>query len=347
MDVAIVGGGFCGALVAKKLQRHPGIQVTLVDRTPCFEYTPGVHRLVCEPGRSRTLSVPYQDFLPDAHVVIGDVVRMTPHVIETDSEQVRFDRAVVASGVIYPVLLDDATDIFTLTSAGEAMALATALRDADRVLVVGGGLIGVELAAELVEKMPHIGVTLVHAHRRLLERNPPSASRHAHRFLEHHGVRLVLEEKVTERHGGMYVTDGGRELAADVVVWCTGIQHNPSFLGGLDEVLDERNAIQVNRFLQLPGHPHIYAGGDVTAIEEEKTAQNAKHHARVIAKNVTKNDDASMAVYRPRPIPLVISLGSRQGILSWHHWSINGRLPGLLKKLVRWWTLRGYRRRII
>ncbi len=347
MDVAIVGGGFCGALVARKLQQRPGVQVILVDRTPFFEYTPGVHRLVCEPGRSRMLSVPYRDFLPHADIITGDVVRMTPHVIETDSVQIRFDRAIVASGVEYPVLLDDTTDMFTLTSTGEAMALAAALRDADRVLIVGGGLIGVELAAELVEKLPRLHITLVHAHRRLLERNPPSASQHAGQFLERHGIRLVMEEKVVDRHAGMYVTDMGREIAADVVVWCTGIRHNPFFLDGLGDVLDERNAVQVNRFLQLPGHPHIYAGGDVTAIKEEKTAQNAERHARIIVKNVTKNDDASMAVYRPRPIPLIISLGSRHGILSWHHWSMDGRLPGLLEKLVRWWTMRGFRRRII
>jgi len=347
MDVAVVGGGFCGALVARKLQRQPDVAVTLVDRTPFFEYTPGVHRLVCDPGRDLTLSVPIQAFLPRARVVVGDVVQLTPGMVETEREQVSFDRAVVATGVIYPVLLDDATDVYTLTSVAEALALADALRDAGRVLIVGGGLIGTELAAELVEKMPHLHVTVVHSHDRLLERNPPSAARHAQRFLERHGAHVVLGEKVVDRHGDLFVTDGGREISADVAGWCTGIRRNPDFLGGLDEVLDERNAVRVNDFLQLPGYPHIYAGGDVTSIREEKTAQNAKRHARVIAKNIIQDGDGVRVAYRPRPTPMVISLGSRRGILSWHGRSMDGRLPGLLKKLIRWWTLRGYRRRAI
>ncbi|MFO8133094.1 MAG: FAD-dependent oxidoreductase [Thermoplasmatota archaeon] len=342
MDVAVVGGGFCGALVARKLQRQPDVAVTLVDRTPFFEYTPGVHRLVCAPNKNLILSVPYQRFLPRARVVVGDVVHLTPDMVETERERVSFDRAVVATGVIYPVLLDASRDVYTLTSVAEALTLAAALRDAGRVLVVGGGLIGVELAAELVEKMPHPHVTVVHSHDRLLERNPPSASRHAQRFLERHGAHVVLGEKVVDRHGNLFVTDGGWRISADVAVWCTGIRHNPDFLGGLDEVLDERNAVRVNDFLQLPGYPHIYAGGDVTNIREEKTAQNAERHARVIAKNIIQNNEPKI-VYRPRSTPMVISLGSRRGILSWHGRSMDGRLPGLLKKLVRWWTMRGSR----
>ncbi len=342
MDVTVVGGGFCGALVARKLDRRRDVEVTLVDRTPCFEYTPGVHRLVSEPERELPLTVPYRDFLPETDIVTGDVVRMTPHRVETRREQVRFDRAVVATGVTYPVLLDDATDVYTLTSVAEAAALADALRDADRVLVVGGGLVGTELAAELVDRLPGLEVTLVHSHDRLLERNPPSASRHARRFLEQRNARLLLGERVVDRRGGLFFTDAGRAVAADVVVWCTGIRHEPGYLAAMDGALDERNAVRVNRHLQLPGHPHIYAGGDVTDITEEKTAQNAERHAGVIAKNIVRSP-AKLAVYRPRSTALAVSLGGRRGILSWRGVSLDGRLPGLLKKLVRRWTMHRYR----
>lgn len=102
-------------------------------------------------------------------------------------------------------------------------------------------------------------------------------------------------------------------------------------------------AVRVNRYLQLPDYPHIFAGGDVTDVREEKTAQNAERHARIIAKNILRLGHKPLVAYRQRPTPLVISLGEGQGIVSWRGMSIDGWLPGALKKLVRWWALHGYR----
>ncbi|MFW6044990.1 MAG: hypothetical protein ACOCR1_04520 [Planctomycetota bacterium] len=72
-DVVIVGGGFCGAMIARQLDSHPAVNLTLIDSSSSHEYIPGITRIPFKAGVADRLKVPYRSFLPHTCVLKGTV----------------------------------------------------------------------------------------------------------------------------------------------------------------------------------------------------------------------------------------------------------------------------------
>lgn len=341
MKLVVLGGGFCGITVAKSLEKHEQIDVTLVDKEAYFEYTPGVLKPVFDSEYVRKIVVPFDDILKESRILCEKIKRVTPENVETESKKIDFDRLVVSTGIDYPIFLENRKNVFTLASVRDAIALNNALSNAKSVVIVGGGLIGVEIAGEIATKRSDIKVFIIHSKKRLMERNPHEASVYAQNFLEDRGVELILGEKVVENKSGAFVTDKGRSLEADIGIWSTGISWNPSYMENFESsIFSERGALKVDKYLRLREYPDIFVGGDVTSIEEEKTAQNAKLHSEAIVKNLKRElEGDSLVPYRSKKRPMVISLGDRNGILVYDNIVLSGVLPGLLKWIVQYWNL--------
>lgn len=95
---------------------------------------------------------------------------------------------------------------------------------------------------------------------------------------------------------------------------------------------DSKNAIKVNASLQLYPHHHIFVGGDITAIPEEKTARKAELHAKIIAKNIQRDiKHKPLIAYSSHISPMIISLGDAHGIIEYFT-VYTGPLPANLIK---------------
>jgi NADH dehydrogenase FAD-containing subunit len=237
--------------------------------------------------------------------------------------------------------------VFTLKNGVEAAKIGEKVVASPKVLIIGGGLVGVEIAGELLTKTSGKDLTIVHPYERLLERNPHKASNYARKFLEKHGAKIIFGEKVVKHEGNKFITDKGNEIEADVGLWCAGIKCNPWFMKGFPEaVFSERKALNVNEFLQLVGFENIFVGGDINSVKEEKTAQNAERHAELIVKNmILKSESKPLVAHKPRSAPLVISLGDKHGIMTLPNgWVINGLFPGWLKHVIEWKAMTPYRK---
>jgi NADH dehydrogenase FAD-containing subunit len=207
-------------------------------------------------------------------------------------------------------------------------------------LIVGGGLIGTEVAGELCSK-DECEVTVVHPMDRLIERNPSRASMAALRFLRKRGVKVVFGERVVDRAGEHFLTDKNKTVDADICFWCAGIKSDVGFLSeAFAGAVTEKRTIAVNEYLQVVGFPNVFAGGDVTNIVEEKTAQNAERHGVLIAKNIVRlAREKPLLPYHHHVGPLVISLGDWHGLFVWRGFVWAGVLPALLKRAIEWWCL--------
>ena len=224
------------------------------------------------------------------------------------------------------------------------MQIQKRLKEASSVLVVGGGYIGTEISAEIACKVKDCKITLVHSQKRLLERSPLVASRYAEYFLRKRHVQIILGEKVIDHTDDVFVTNSNRSLQSDVTIWCTGTRANPVFLKNFDGLLlskDQR--IKVNDYFQLSTHNHIYAGGDITDIAEEKTARKAEIHAHFIARNILcEAQKKQCKKYESESSPLVISLGNYYGITQFQQMVFAGFGHGLLNEIIEWWTLQQF-----
>lgn len=341
MHVVIVGGGFCGATVAKKLDSLQGLEVTLLNKTSFFEYNPSAHKCITDASYQKYIRVPFSEFLPNTTVINDEVKQIEKDHLKISSKDISFDLLVIATGVDYPIYLENKKNVYKLTTSEDAIQIHKGLKDASDLLIVGGGYIGTEIAAEIATKRKGISVTLVHSHDRLLERGRFLVSQYAKRFLQKRKVNILFEEKIIDHKKGSFFTNTGRTINSDLAIWCTGTKADPWFLKDLgSDVLSKRQRIIVNEFLQLPKYPHIYAGGDITDIAEEKTARKAEIHAHIISKNIVcQKNKSNLKRYTSGVSPLVISLGDVYGISQFGPAVLAGLGQGVLKGLIEWWTL--------
>lgn len=337
MKTVIVGGGFCGATIAKKLDCP---ELTLIDKKSFFEYTPSITKTSLDGEYKENIIIPYREFLRESRILEEEVTEITPEKVITNHEKIPYDRLIISTGSTYPIMLDDKENVFTLDNLENSLRINKKIQKAKKILVVGGGFIGTELAGELATKTDK-KITLVHSKKTLLERNPRKAGEYAKKFLEGKGVEVLLGKKITEHKGNTF--NGDIELKADLCVWSAGISWNPPKMNGFGKVCNAKGQLMVDEFLRLKNHENVFVGGDANDIDEEKTAQNAEHQAYSITDSMTHELKGEKLVpYQKKKRPLVISLGDSHGIITYRNHALTGRIPGITKHLVQYYTLSGF-----
>lgn len=340
MRVVIVGGGFCGSFVAKKFDGKSGYDVLLIDKKEYFEYSPGLIRTIGDPEYHEKITVPFNEMLKESKFVKAEVESITPKEVRTDSSTFRYDYLAICSGISYPVYLERKENVHTISSGREIKRLNQDLKTGDHVLIVGGGLIGTEAAAELATKYDDLDITVVHSHERLIERNPKLPSSLAEKFLRKKGVDIIFGERVVDREGDRFLTNKNREIKADAAVWAAGIEWDTQFMQDFRaDIRGENGSLKVNDRLQLEGdgrtYDHIFAGGDITDIDEEKTAHNALRHALLICKNIERSrKNKPLKMYTIQKNLILLSLGRKNSVLIYPPHGFQGRLPALIEWVV-------------
>jgi NADH dehydrogenase FAD-containing subunit len=233
-------------------------------------------------------------------------------------------------------MLKNKKNVHTMKYVNEGLAINNEASKNNDILVVGGGLAGTEIAAELATRTSK-KITLIHSKDRMIERNPEKASNYAYHFLRSKGVDIKFNERVTEHMEGYFKTNQGNKYFYKMAIWCAGISFDIPFLDKTDfpHCKDKEGHILDNNYLLVNPHKYIFAGGDVANTKEEKTAQNADRHAKTIANNIICLDKGKdMKKYKPRTGPLVISLGPWKGLLVAGNFVFSGLMPGIMKHLI-------------
>jgi apoptosis-inducing factor 2 len=338
--VVLIGGGFAGACIAKNLEKE--LEVTLIDSKNYFEFTPSILRTIVEPQHAKKIQVLHRHYLHKSNVVEGTVENITDTEVITETQSFPFDYLAICSGSKYSPPIKEQN--LVIASRGlELMKYAEKLRKSRTVLIIGGGLVGTELAAEIVTHFPNKKITIVHSKSELIERSPKKARDYAKNFLTSRGVDIILNERVV-RNNNNYKTHAGETLTADITFSCTGIMPNYKHLGVCSTELTTTNHLCVQDTLQVVGRTNIFAVGDITAIAEEKTAQNAEEQAKVVIGNIRHlTRQEPLEKYSPKTRTMVISLGKWNGILIHGNKVLPGIIPGILKRVVEWKTMMKYR----
>ncbi|WP_267244232.1 NAD(P)/FAD-dependent oxidoreductase [Streptomyces sp. PR69] len=262
-QIVVLGAGYAGLLAALRLAPHA--DVLLVDPSDRFTERVRLHELAA--GRP-DVTHPLQQLLRGTGVrhLAARATALDPaarQVTTDDGRIVPYDRLVYALGSrtgqppgrpFGPQ--GDAADERAY-SAESAEALRKRLADGPGGLaVVGGGLTGVELAAELAEAYPEWSV-------RLLSAGPLAAGcsgrgrDHIHTVLAARGVRVEEGRRVTD----------ASEVDADAVVWAASMVPNTALAAAAGLALDPEGSgrIAVDASLRSLTHPEVYAAGDAAA----------------------------------------------------------------------------------
>lgn len=331
--IVIIGGGFAGSYAAKKLESK--FNVTLIDTKDYFEFTPGILRTIVKPKHLKKIQILHEDYLKKTKIVIGKVSEVARSFVKLNGKKLNFDYLVIATGSRYCSPFKD-SNVVIATRAKTLEKHYNEVSRAKKILIIGGGLVGVELAGELVSEYDDKEITIAHGADKLIQRNSEKAINYATKFLTDRGVKILYNEYVSNSSKGKYTTKNGKEISADLVFLCTGIIPNSDFMKkNFSSQIGEHGHLVVNEFFEFGGEKNIFAIGDVTNVKEEKTAQNAQRHAKLIVKNIGRLENGETPKkYVSKKSPLIISLGKWRGIFTTGNYTSCGFTPGLMKTIV-------------
>ncbi|MGI5347427.1 NAD(P)/FAD-dependent oxidoreductase [Streptomyces sp. CA-250714] len=322
--VVVIGGGYGGAAVAKALESEA--DVVLIDPREAFVNAAASLRALTRPDWAGNMFFPFETLLTQGTVIRDRAVSVDPGGVTLASgERVAADHLVLATGSSYAYPAKPDSD-----SVGEALddlrRTHKELLQADRVLILGAGPVGLELAGEIKEFWPDKHVTIVDPAEELLPGFQPEMVEDLRGQLDARGIEVRLNTGLaaapsTEagRAGAFTVaTTGGDRITADIWFRAYGTSTNSDYLA--DGKLTPRTPqgqVPVTALLNVKGYDHVYAVGDITDVAEAKMAANAMQHAEVVVENITAqlNGEQPTATYEPSPFPaILLPLGVNGGV---------------------------------
>ena len=288
LRVVIVGGVAAGPKVASKVIRLcQDAEVTVVEKGKLLSYAgcglpyyvSGVVKeqkeLMCTPVGTVRDPVFFQHVknvkvLNETEAVEIDRAgkRLRVHdLVHGQESWLDYDKLVLATGarpVVPPIPGTDLKNVFTLQGVHDAEGIRHVLAQdkARDVVIVGGGLIGVEITEALAQR--GCRVTIVEMMPQILRILDPDMARLVEQHMESHGVKVLTGTRVEAIEGDAAVTgvqtSVGR-LAADMVVLAIGVRPNVTLAEAAGLEIGPTRAIRVNDRMQT-NDPDIYAAGD-------------------------------------------------------------------------------------
>lgn len=295
--VVIVGGGFGGLTLARKLSKSQ-FQVVLIDKNNYHQFQPLFYQVAMAGLEPSSIVFPFRKAFQNSKNVfvrVTKVVSVDPakKQIETEIGPLAYDYLVIGIGADTNWFGNEQVkaNAIPLKSVSEALYLrntifedyehaVTSEDDQQRqrfldIVIVGGGPTGVEVAGSLAEMKRHIigkdypdlnreeiQIHLVHGGDRLLNTMSEEASAKAEKFLRELGVVLWLDKVVKNFDGNEVTIDDGSTIKAGKVIWAAGITGNT--IAGLPQTAVTRgNRLKVNGFNQIDGTESIFAVGDI------------------------------------------------------------------------------------
>lgn len=319
--VVVVGGGYGGITAAQGLDEVA--DVALVEPRDAFVHNVAALRALVEPDWLESIFLPYDRLLAHGRVLRDRAVEVDAGRVRLASgEELEADFVVLATGSTYPYPAKSGTDD-TETAIGRYRASHGELVQAGRVLIVGAGPTGLELAGEITDRWPEKQVTIVEPAADILAGPYRQELRdEVRRQLEQRGVVFVLGEPVEREPASPPVTfqlveaatTAGRVVQADIWFRCYGLAPVSDYLAGaLAAGRRADGSIVVNDQLQIAGQERMFALGDVSSADL-KTAGRAGRQAEVVAANVRALiEGGELQAYEPSPPAIVIPLGPSGG----------------------------------
>jgi NADH dehydrogenase len=269
--IIIAGAGYAGVSCALRLVRRvpPNTTITLVTATDRFVERVRLHQRVT--GQSiGDWSLPRLIRGTAVQLRIGHIDALDPdgRVLSVDGERLEFDTLALALGSHVDVdrvqgVREHAMSVEFDSVSSIHQALCAAAARGGRVTIVGGGLTGIELAAEIAEFSPNLQVSLV-SHTRLAEDWSSAARVHVLATLQRFGVHVEEGPHVRAVHATRLQTDRG-DLRFDVCVWAGGFAgHGLARSSGL--TVNSHGQALVDSQLRSVSHPAVHVIGDLGTI---------------------------------------------------------------------------------
>ncbi len=295
--IIIVGGGFAGLNLAKKLSGNILFEVIVVDRNNYHFFSPLLYQVSTAFIEPSNISYPYRRLFQDRKNIrffMGSLVKVVPetNTIEIDNGNLVYDYLVLAMGTetnffgnqnmvrnALPMkTIDEALNIRNhILLCLEESARSTSILDKEKfgnIVIAGGGPTGVEMAGMLAEMGRNIiskdypevitglgRIYLIDGGPTVLAPMSKKAQNEAYKVLSKLGVKIILNTLVRDYLDGKVILSRGESINSATLIWASGVIARE--INGLpNDTIASGRRIVVNEINQVKGYENIFAIGD-------------------------------------------------------------------------------------
>lgn len=306
--IVIIGGGFAGISIAKKL-KNKKYQVVLLDRHNYHTFQPLLYQVATGGLEPDSIAYPIRKVIQEYdnfYFRLADVkeIDTANNKIIADIGDLHYDYLVVATGTKtnYFGNKEIERNSMSMKTIPQSLNLRSyilenfeqALLVDDEVekenlmnfVLVGGGPTGVELAGALAEmkkailpkdypdlNIDKMQINLIQSGDRILNTMTEKSSTASEKFLQGLGVNIYKNVRVTGYDGHVVTTNTDLSFNTSTVIWTAGVQGK--LISGLnkDAIFERIDRIKVDAFNKVKGYENVFAIGDIAIMETEKYPQ--------------------------------------------------------------------------
>ena len=302
MKVVIVGAGFAGLRLARKLNNQSGFEVLLIDKFNYHQFQPLFYQVATAALDASNISFPLREVFhrsKNVRIRITELkeILMNQKKVITLTGETDYDILVLSTGADTNFFgnRNMAANAFPMKSTVEALQLRHRLiqnfedvlvaKNPDEIqrllniVIVGGGPTGVEVSGALAEMRkkvlpldyPEIDFSQMHIYlleggEKTLATMSEKSSKESREYLENLGVTVLTKAMVKNYDGNNVLLADGTTIPSNTVIWAAGIKGNVP--KGIDKSLIVKgNRIRVDRQNRMLGSDNIYVLGDLAYME--------------------------------------------------------------------------------
>ncbi|NOU92813.1 NAD(P)/FAD-dependent oxidoreductase [Paenibacillus sp. LMG 31456] len=344
--LVILGGGYGGLTIANELleKELPSDTVlVLIDRMPYQGLKTEYYALASGTVADNEIRV---QFPVDPRLILkyGEVTAVDPVnklVLFENDDPLSYDWLVIGLGCVdkYHQIIGAeqySHSIQTLSSTRKTYQTVNDTVPYGQVSIIGGGLSGVEMAAELRESRPDMNIRIIDRGPSVLSAFPPKLQSYVREWMLEHDIELRSHINLSRLEGGLLYNDQ-EIIHTDVTIWTAGIQPSP-IIQQLQLPKDNQGRIIINKFHQINEYPDVFVVGDCASLPFSPSAQAAEGQGKQIAevmKAIWKNETPRLGKIKLKGV--LGSLGKKSGFgLMGKRTIMTGKIARTLKSGVLW-----------
>lgn len=303
MKLVIIGAGFGGLRLARKLSNKPGFEITLIDRFNYHQFQPLFYQVATAGLDASNISFPLRKVFhhsKNVSIRMAEVQQIlaAENKVLTDIGDFEYDQLIIATGAGTNFFGNSSMEAhsFPMKSTTEALQLRhrilhnfeDALSTKDplqvqrlmNIVVVGGGPTGVELSGALADMkrfvlpkdypeldFTQMNIYLLEGTGKTLGAMSKKSSEQSQKYLERLGVTVRTKTLIKDYDGKTALMQDGSAIETSTVIWAAGIKGNVP-LGINKDLIARGNRIKTDRQCKVFNAENIFAIGDVAYMEE-------------------------------------------------------------------------------
>ena len=291
MKIAILGGGYGGTRIINTLLGYhlpKEVELILIDRTPYHSFKTEFYALAAGTVSDKDVRSPFPKH-DQLRIVIDEILSVDPNkntINLRGNDPVVYDYLVVGLGCEDHYHGTEGAKEFThsiqtISKSRRTFEALNNIKGYGTATIVGAGLSGVELVAELRESRPDLNIQLLDRGDTILRPFHRKVQQHATKWLESHDIKIIHNSHVDYVEKGA-VCNNGVCLLSDSIVWTAGVRPN-RIVRSMPFTKDKQERIVIDEYHRVPSHPNVFVVGDCASLPLSPSAQLAQQQGSQIA----------------------------------------------------------------